>query len=106
MKKQIQSLDFNANQALLDLINTKLEKISHFSDRILECNVILKLDKSDTRENKVCEIRLAIPGNDLFAKKAGKTFEEAFEQVIHALEKQLTTWKSKTHDRHVKNLEK
>ena len=102
MKTQIQSLDFNANSTLLKLVEDKLEKIYHFSDRIQEGKVILKLDKSDTRENKICEIRLVIPGNDLFAKKAGSTFEEALEHVVNALEKQITTWKTKSHDRQVK----
>ncbi len=102
MKIQIQSLDFNANSALLKLIEDKIEKISHFTDRILESKVILKLDKSDTRENKICEIILVIPGNDLFAKKSGNTFEEALEHVVSALEKQIITWKTKSHDRQVR----
>jgi ribosome-associated translation inhibitor RaiA len=74
------------------------------SDRILEGKVILKLDKSDTHENKVCEIRLVIPGNDLFAKKNAASFEQALDQAIHALEKQVQDWKNKLHDRQIKVL--
>ncbi len=57
--------------------------------------VCLKLDKSDTRENKVCEIRLAIPGNDLLARAQCKTFEEAAAQCVEALEKQMKKRKTK-----------
>ena len=56
---------------------------------------ILLLDKSDTRENKVCEIRLAIPGNDLFARKTAKTFDEAVGLTITTLERQVTNWKTR-----------
>ncbi|HEV8515244.1 MAG TPA: HPF/RaiA family ribosome-associated protein [Cyclobacteriaceae bacterium] len=102
MKTQIQSLGFDANRDLLNLIDKKLEKIGQLSDRILEGKVVLKIDKSDTRENKICEIRLAIPGNDLFAKKMAESFEQAVDQVMHALEKQVHDWKTKLHDRQVK----
>ncbi|MBI1767197.1 MAG: ribosome-associated translation inhibitor RaiA [Bacteroidetes bacterium] len=102
MNTQVQSLGFDANPPLLELVNKRLEKIAQHSDRILEARVILKLDKSDTRENKRCEIRLVIPGNDLFAKKVGGTFEEALDHVIHALEKQVSDWKTTLHDRQVK----
>lgn len=102
MKTQVQSLGFDANPTLLELVNKRLEKIAQHSDRILEGRVVLKLDKSDTRENKICEIRLVIPGNDLFAKKVNTTFEEALDHVIHALEKQVADWKTKLHDRQVK----
>src|SRR6185369_1809398 len=97
MNTQIQSLGFDASKKLQDLINERIEKIGQVSDRILEAKVILKLDKSDDHENKVCEIRLVIPGNDLFAKKKAVSFEQALDQVIHALEKQVHDWKNKLH---------
>lgn len=99
---QIQSLGFDASQALLELVNKRLEKFETITDRILESKVVLKVDKSATRENKICEIRLAIPGNDLFAKKTAETFEQALDLVVHALEKQVHDWKTKLHDRQVK----
>ena len=102
MKTQIQSLGFDAKPTLLQLINERLEKIGNLSDRILESKVILKIDKSDTDENKICEIRLVIPGKDLFAKKTAESFEQALDHVIRALEKQVHDWKTKLHDRQVK----
>lgn len=102
MNTQIQSLGFDATKTLQKLINHRLEKIGQMSDRILDAKVILKIDKSDVDENKVCEIRLVIPGNDLFAKKKAASFEQALDNVIHALEKQVHDWKSKLHDRQLK----
>lgn len=91
----IQTPDFKADQQLLDFVNGKLEKLARFSDRILEASVTLKLDKSETKENKVCEIKLGIPGNDLFAARQCKTFEEAVAKTIDALRSQVEAWKIK-----------
>lgn len=43
MKTQVQSLGFDANPTLLELVNKRLEKIAQHSDRILEGRVVLKL---------------------------------------------------------------
>ena len=67
MKIDIQTPGIKARQELLDLITEKVSKLEHLSDRILEARVLLKTEKSDIRDNKICEIRLVIPGNDLFA---------------------------------------
>ena len=44
-------------------------------------------------DNKVCEIRLAVPGNDLFAKKHSDSFEDAVTKVIDALREQIEKMK-------------
>lgn len=89
MKIIIQTDGFTATKAILNFITRKLRKLDPLSPRILEGRVLLRLEKSDTRNNKLCEIKLAIPGNDLFASKQNQTFEEAASQVIEALKRQL-----------------
>jgi ribosomal subunit interface protein len=95
MKLKFHSLDFTASQELTDFIKGKVEKLEHLYNEIIWSEVWLKLDKSDTKENKVCEIRLAIPGNDLLASAQSKTFEEAAAQCMEALEKQIKKRKTK-----------
>lgn len=99
MKINIQSLHFTPTQRLSDFVTEKVNKLSHFSDRIESGNVCLKLDKSDKTENKVCEILLVVPGNDLFAKRQCETFEEATNQTIEALQKQIRKMKTKFENR-------
>ena len=89
MQITIQTPDFKADQKLLDLANEKIEKLGRFSDRIHDATVTLKLDKSETKENKICEIRMGIPGNDLFASKQCKTFEEALAKAVDAIKSQI-----------------
>ncbi|HEY8937159.1 MAG TPA: HPF/RaiA family ribosome-associated protein [Cyclobacteriaceae bacterium] len=95
MKISIQSIDCSPRQDLLDLVNEKLEKLSHFSDRILECKVVLRVEKADKRDNKVIEVRVVIPGNDLFVKKTTESFEESLQKTYEVLQREIKDWKEK-----------
>lgn len=94
MKVIIQNPDFNAKEALTEFVESNVGKLSSLSDKIQECRVYLKLDKSDTKENKICEIKLVIPGQDLFASRQSGTFEEAVMQSIEAIRHQVERWKA------------
>ena len=96
MNIQIHSIHFDADSRLLELINKKAEKLSHFFDAIIACEVFLKIDKSDTSENKVVEIKIHVPGNDLFVKRQCGSFEEATDECTDALRQQLKKQKEKT----------
>ena len=95
MKINIQSLSFHANDKLIDFAEDKISKLSQYSERVMEAQVILKSVKSATKNNSVCEIKLAIPGNDLFSSKQCDSFEEAILKSTYALKQQLLTWKEK-----------
>ena len=95
MKINIQSLSFHANDKLIDFAEDKISKLSQYSERAMEAQVILKNVKSATKNNKICEIKLAIPGNDLFSSKQCNSFEEAILKSSYALKQQLLTWKEK-----------
>ena len=95
MTVKIQSVHFDADKKLLDFINERVEKLTHFYDGILRCDVTLRLDKSSDSENKITEIQLHIAGNDLFAKRQCKTFEEALDTCLDALKTQLKKHKEK-----------
>jgi putative sigma-54 modulation protein len=95
MNINIQSVHFSASERLQEFISQKVGKLDLYYDGIISAEVSLKLAKSDDTENKVAEINLNIPGNDLFAKKQCKTFEEAIDLSCEALRKQLLKWKEK-----------
>ena len=95
MNIKIQTVHFDADQKLLDFTQKKVEKLVKLYDAIVKTEVIFKLDKNSNEENKITEIKLDIPGNDLFAKKQCKTFEEGVDEVLDALKKQLTKHKEK-----------
>ena len=95
MNVTIQSVKFVAADKLKSFIEQKVNKLDVFFDGIIDAEVILKLDKSETTENKVAEIGLNVPGADLFAKKQAKSFEEAVDLSCEALRKQLIKKKEK-----------
>ena len=95
MNLKIQSVHFDADNKLLEFINEKIGKLNHFHDAIIGTEVILKLERSSSTDNKVAEIKLHIPGNDLFAKRQCTSFEEATDTALDALKKQLKKHKEK-----------
>jgi len=89
MKIIIQTPGFKADAKLLNFVTKKLQKLDQLHNRIKECQVFLKLEKSDIQKNKTCEIKLVLPGTDLFASIQSQTFEAAVNNVIEALKRQL-----------------
>lgn len=89
------SIHFKADQKLLDFIEEKLGKLEHFNQRIINAEVFLRLDKDKEKENKITEIKLNVPGKELFAKRQTKSFEESTDEAIEALRKQLLKEKEK-----------
>jgi len=69
MDVQVQSIRFVADQKLITFVKQKLSKLNLFFDQIVDAEVYLKIDRANTNDNKIVEIKLNIPGKDLFAKK-------------------------------------
>jgi putative sigma-54 modulation protein len=95
MNVKIQSIHFDADKKLIEFVNEKVGKLNIMHDAILGSEVILRVDNSSDTENKVAEIKLIISGTDLFAKKQCKSFEEAVDQSVEAIKKQLVKYKEK-----------
>lgn len=96
MKVNITSVHFKTDKKLENFIERKIGKLSGMMEGVIGTEVILKLEPSESRENKVAEIRLQIKGYDLYAKKQSKTFEHATDTAINALKKQLEKYKGRT----------
>jgi len=96
MNIKMHSIRFDADQKLVEFVNTKVKKLPNVYDDILGAEVFLRLDKDTSdRENKLVEIKLDIKGQSVFAKKQCKTFEEATDLSIDALKRQLVKRKEK-----------
>ncbi len=95
MQIDIRSIHFKADRKLEAFIKEKIEKLSQFYDGVIASEVALKLDNNDSQDNKVTEIKLNVRGNDLYAKKQSKTFEESTDNAVEALRRQLIKYKEK-----------
>jgi len=95
MKLQMHSIRFDADQKLIKFIQKKADKLDRFFDRIIDGEVFMRLDKDNNMENKIIEIKLNIPRNQLFVKERAKTFEAASDLAVEAMKKQIIKHKDK-----------
>jgi len=95
MNIKINSVHFKADKKLEAFIKDKLDKLQTYFEGVISSEVMLKKDNTETRENKIAEVRLLIKGYDLFAKKESTTFEAAVDLAADALRKQLVKHKEK-----------
>ncbi len=95
MEIQVHSVHFTADQKLIDFINEKVSKLGLFYDGIISVQVYLKLDKEHAHSNKISDVKILIPGKELFATKQCDTFEEAVDLSVEALRKQVIKQKEK-----------
>lgn len=92
---KINAVHFDADRKLIEFIQERVNKLTQYYDKIIDSEVILKLENTSNLENKIVEIKLMIPGNDAFAKKQCKSFEEATDTAVEALRRQLKKHKEK-----------
>jgi ribosomal subunit interface protein len=95
MKINIQSPGFKVNSQLNGFIHEKVEKLFNYYADLISIDITLRISNSDTKDNKVCEIRLVIPGNDMLASAQCKTFEEAVLSVVETTKGRIKRKKSK-----------
>jgi putative sigma-54 modulation protein len=95
MKVFVQSVNFNIDQALVDFIEKKVSNLEKFNEKIIDAEVFLKVQNTSDKENKISEIKINIPGNDVVVKKESKTFEEGISLAVESLRRQLLKRKEK-----------
>ena len=78
MKITVQSIRFNADKKLLDFIQRKVDKLETFYDHIINGEVYLKLENVEDEANKITEIKLMLPGNQIFAKEKCNSRRSSF----------------------------
>jgi putative sigma-54 modulation protein len=96
----IDSPGFTASENLKTFVEEKLGKLIHKNDMIVRANVTLYKASESIPGNNYCEIRLEIPGKDLFAKRNSDSFEKAILDTTEVIEKQLKKMKEKLTDHH------
>jgi len=99
MKIRINAPKFVPEDSLIAFVTDKVQKLSILADDIQEAQITLKNRNTIEPDNKTCEIRGVMPGNDLYAEKHGASFEEAAMKAIDAMKRQITDWKGKTFSR-------
>ena len=97
MKINLQSLKFSAKNHLKEFVVEKVSKLERYYDKILAAEVTLTLEDEKHIENKACDIRLVIPGNDILVKRNAASFEEAILKTVETVQNQLQRRKDKNY---------
>ncbi|MCU0375864.1 MAG: ribosome-associated translation inhibitor RaiA [Chitinophagaceae bacterium] len=96
MTLNIQTVRFDADRKLTDHIKKKVDKLSTYHDRIIKVDVFLKLDNVVHQiKDKVAEIKVRIPRNEIFVKSSSKSFEASFDDALDSVINQIKRKKEK-----------
>ena len=95
MDIRIQTIHFDASQQLEDFIQKKVTKLDKYHDGIISVEVVLKVVKPESANNKNASIKASVSGQDFFAEKVSDSFEESIAEGLEAVEKQLLKFKEK-----------
>ena len=95
MKVNTQSVNFVADQKLIDFVQRKMDKLEQFYDKVICADVYMKVENTSDKENKIVEIKLSVPGDEFVVKKQCKSFEECTDSASSSLERLLKKRKDK-----------
>ncbi|WP_422089204.1 ribosome hibernation-promoting factor, HPF/YfiA family [Tenacibaculum ovolyticum] len=95
MKVFTQSVNFTADKSLIDYVEKKIGGLEKFHDKIVDVEVFLKVQKTSEKENKITEVKINIPGDEIIVKKTNKTFEEGINIAVDSLKRSLKKSKEK-----------
>ncbi len=95
MDIKVEAVHFDADKKLVTFVNERVKRLEQFFDHIVGGEVYLKLGSANQNDNKIAEIKIHVPGKELFAKKESKSFEESTDLCVEALKRQVKKHKEK-----------
>jgi putative sigma-54 modulation protein len=95
MEITINAIHFETSNQLEAFIQKKISRLSKFNNDISVVDVTLKVIKPETNANKDASVKFSVPGNDFFAQEVADTFEEAIDNCVEKLERQIIKAKEK-----------
>ena len=81
------------------VIREKVEKLETYYDRIERADVYVNEGDGTGANSHTVEVRLAVPGPDLYAEYTDESVERAIADVTEALRRQIKKHKEKLQDR-------
>jgi len=90
MEVRIQPIHFDIAERLTQHINKKGERLSRHNPTLTVMDVTLTVIKPESAMNKEAVIKVAVPQQEsIVATKVADSFEEAVDNALEAIEKQL-----------------
>ena len=95
MDIKIQSLKFDASKQLIEFIEKKMSRLERFAENPTGVDVVLRLEKDDEKGNKVALVTLHVAGGDILTEQRARTFEEAIDNALDVVKRQIEKRKDK-----------
>lgn len=95
MKVSVQAVNFNMHGDLVQFVEKKFNNLERYHDHLIGAEVFLKVQSTSEKENKIADVKIKLPGNDIVVKKQSKTFEEAVSLCADSIKRQLVKRKEK-----------
>lgn len=99
MELHIESPHIESDKKSEQLIRKKFEHLAKKYDRIENCDVILRQEKSDIQNYFFIEAKMEVPKASLLSSNRSETFDIALNKVIEDLEHQLRRLKEEMEER-------
>jgi len=93
MNITIQTVNFKAGAELESFVAEKVSKLFRHNENIIRAEVTLRQGDNGSTDNKLCDIRLMIPGNDHFVSKRTDLYEKSVLESVRTMQRILQSSK-------------
>lgn len=88
-------VNIDKSQTLEAYTQKKLDKLENKYDWIIRANIYIKQDENQKPNGYISEIRLSVPGPEIFAQSNEDSFEASVAETVRDLERQCSKRKAK-----------
>lgn len=89
MTVNIQFVNLDHSDSLAEFTKEKLNKMAEKYDWLINADVFFKEEGTNPEKGKICNIKLSLPGPQIFATSDEKNFEMSVKETVSDLEIQL-----------------
>ena len=89
MTINIQFINLDYSDSLAEFTKEKLNKLADKYEWLISADVFFKEEGTNPEKGKICNIRLSLPGPQIFATSDEKNYEMSVKETISDLEIQL-----------------
>jgi putative sigma-54 modulation protein len=103
MEITIEPANFNASPELLEHAEKALGKLIKYHDQIVSMDVYLKSSKEDPENSKEAELKVFLPGKDVFMSEKAESFPSVIQQLFDKAKNTLSDEKDQDKSKHQPN---
>lgn len=100
MDRTIEFVNMKSSDTLTEAVDKSLDKLKSKYDWLVKAQVFLKTENDSKGKGKKCEVKLSLPGPQIFASSDEENFMTAIHNTERDLEIQLQKYKDKNFANH------